>query len=48
MKIMGLNSTVNFITWLISSFIPMVFVSIIVAGIGRRVFEFFKWNFFVF
>ncbi|CAF0869889.1 unnamed protein product [Rotaria sordida] len=31
MKIMGLNSTVNFISWLISSYIPMFFVSIIVA-----------------
>ena len=32
MKIMGLNSTINFISWLISSFIPMIIVSIIVAG----------------
>ncbi|CAF1416980.1 unnamed protein product [Rotaria magnacalcarata] len=31
MKIMGLNSTINFISWLISSYIPMIFVSIIVA-----------------
>ncbi|CAF4931250.1 unnamed protein product [Rotaria sp. Silwood1] len=31
MKIMGLNSTVNFISWLITSYIPMFFVSIIVA-----------------
>ncbi|UJR36135.1 hypothetical protein I4U23_028869 [Adineta vaga] len=31
MKIMGLNSTINFIAWLITSFIPMVIVSIIVA-----------------
>ncbi|CAF2387249.1 unnamed protein product [Rotaria sp. Silwood2] len=31
MKIMGLNSTVNFISWLITSYIPMIFVSIIVA-----------------
>ncbi|CAF1365146.1 unnamed protein product [Adineta ricciae] len=31
MKIMGLNSVINFIAWLICSFIPMVIVSIIVA-----------------
>ena len=30
---MGLNSTINFISWLISSIIPMIIVSIIVAGI---------------
>ena len=29
---MGLNSTINFISWLISSFIPMIIVSIVVAG----------------
>ena len=32
MRIMGLNSAVNFISWLISSYIPMIIVSIVVAS----------------
>lgn len=32
MKIMGLNSTLNFICWLISSILPMVVVSLVVAS----------------
>ena len=32
MKIMGLNSAINFIAWLISSLIPMIIVSLVVAS----------------
>jgi hypothetical protein len=40
---MGLNSTVNFISWLISSFIPMIIVSIVVAGKIEKL-RIFKMN----
>jgi hypothetical protein len=47
MKIMGLNSTANFIAWLISSFIPMIIVSIVVASKIKR-FTIFKNILFIF